>query len=271
MKIFNTVILKKEDHIATLIMNRPEVMNAITLEMFDEILEALKIINEDDDIRVMIFTGAGKAFTASVDIKVSGAVLGKRMFPHMTINEVRENIIRRQPQQITRGLINLQKPTIAMLNGMALADGFDWALACDIRIGTKNTRFMNAFTKVALFPNTGGTWLHARHFGIGKALELMYTGDWLEAEEAFKLHVLNKLVPEDKLEEETMALARKIAEGPPAAIRLMKMQTYKGLEIGLDSALELAADGEALMMTTDDHIEAVSAWLEKRKPKFTGK
>ena len=268
---FETVILKKEDHIATLTLNRPEALNAITLQMFDEILAALKDVNEDSDMRVLIFTGAGRAFTSSVDMKVGGGEPGKRLFPHMTVNEVREDIIRARPQQITRGLINLEKPTIAMINGLAVGDGFDWVLACDIRIASEKARFMNAFTKVALFPNTGGTWLHPRILGLGKSLELMYTGDWLEAEEANKLGMLNKLVPHEKLEEETMAMARKIAAGPPAALRLMKMQTYKGLEIGLDTALELAADGEVIMMTTQDHIEAISAWMEKREPKFTGK
>jgi enoyl-CoA hydratase/carnithine racemase len=99
----------------------------------------------------------------------------------------------------------------------------------------------------------------------------MYTGDWLEPEEAYRLGMLNRLVPPEELVEETLAIARKIASGPPASLRLMKLQTYRSLEITLDAALELAADGEALMLATNDHVEALSAWFEKREPKFTGK
>ena len=222
---FETIILKKEDHVATITLNRPHALNALTIQMFDELKAALQDVNEDDDIRVMILTGAGKAFTAAVDTKEAGGQVGKRLFPNMSIEEIRQ-LARHGPQQITRGIINMEKPTIAMVNGMAIADGFDWCLACDIRIGSENARFMNGFVNMALFPNTGGTWLYPRSMPLGKALELFYTGDWLEAEEAYKLGVLNKLVPAGKLEEETMALARKIAQGPPAAIRLMKLQTY---------------------------------------------
>ncbi len=268
---FETILLEKEDHIATLTLNRPERLNAINLQMFDEILAALENVDEDDDVRVLILTGAGRAFSSSADMKDGGGEPGKRLFPDLTINEIREDILRVRPQRVTRNLINLRKPTIAMVNGLAIGDGFDWCLACDLRIASTEARFMNAFTKLALFPNTGGTWLLPRVLGLGKALELMYTGDWLEPEEAYRLGMLNRLVPPEELVEETLAIARKIASGPPASLRLMKLQTYRSLEITLDAALELAADGEALMLATNDHVEALSAWFEKREPKFTGK
>jgi len=267
---FETIIVDKQNHIAKVTMNRPEVLNAISTQMFDELKEALKDINEDEDIRVMILTGAGRAFTASVDMKEGNIKPGTRLMPEKSIEEVRQ-FIRHRPQQITRAIIKMDKPTIAMVNGLALADGFDWALACDIRVGSEKARFRNAFTQMALFPNTGSCWLYPRVMGLSKALELMYTGDWLEAEEAYRLGVLSKLVSSERLEEETMQLARKITESPPLSVRLIKLQTYMCLNLTLDVALELGADGEALMMTTQDHVEAVTAWLEKRPTRFEGK
>ena len=266
---FETIILRKEDHVATLTFNRPEVMNAVNFKMFEELKIALNDINEDDNIRVMILTGAGKAFCASFDIKEGGARVGQRLLADMSFEQIRQ-FLRHNPQKVTIGIRNMEKPTIAMVNGLAVADGFDWALACDIRIGSDNTRFMGGFAKMGIFPNTGGTWLYPRVMGLGKALELLYTNDWLSAEEAYRIGVLNRLVPAAQLEEATMELARRIASGPPVALKLIKLQTYKGLEMSLETALELAADGEAIGLFTSDHIEAVSAFLEKREPKFTG-
>ena len=268
---YETIIVDKKDYIATITLNRPHVSNAINLEMFQELKVALKDINEDDDIRVMVLTGAGKSFCASADLSEEAkAEVGKRFLSHMTLEEIRQ-FARDMPQQVTLGIRNLEKPTIAMINGLAIGDGFDWVLACDIRIGSQYARFRNVFAIVGLLPPTGGTWLYPRAMPLSRALELLYTGDWMGAEEAYKWGLLNKLVPLEKLEEETMALARAIAQGPPAAIRLMKLHVYRGLEIDLNTALELAADGEAMMMATQDHIEGVSAMLEKRPPKFTGK
>lgn len=267
---FETIILEKKDHIATITLNRPEALNAITMQMFDEVKSALRDINEDDDIRVMVLTGAGKAFSTSIDMQEGDAKVGQRLFAEKSIEEMRQ-IMRHRPQQVILGIRNLEKPTIAMVNGLAIGDSFDWVLACDIRIGSERARFMNGFSITGLFPNTGSTWFYPRVMPLSRAFELLYTGEWMQAEEAYKWGILNQVVPADKLSEETMALAHKIAEGPPASIRLIKLHTYKGLEIGFNTALEMAADGEALMMGTEDHIEGVSAMLEKRPPKFTGK
>jgi len=267
---FETIILEKKDHIATITLNRPEALNAITMQMFDEVKSALQDINEDDDIRVMVLTGAGRSFSTSIDMKEGNARVGERLFADKSIEEMRQ-IMRHRPQQVILGIRNLEKPTIAMVNGLAIGDSFDWVLACDIRVGSERARFMNGFTITGLFPNTGSTWFFPRMMPLSRAFELLYTGEWMEAEEAHKWGILNHLVPEDKLKEETMALAQKIAQGPPASIRMIKLHAYRGLEVGLSIAMELAADGEALMMSTDDHIEGVSAMLEKRPPKFTGK
>jgi len=267
---FKTIILKKEEHVATIVMNRPDRMNALIPEMFKELKEALEEVNSDDDVRAVILTGAGRGFCTGADVKEGSAGSGEGLRAEKSIDEVRQ-YIRHNPQKITLAIRNLEKPIIAMVNGPAVADGFDWALACDLRVGSENARFMNAFVRMALFPNTGATWLLPRVIGLGKALEVLFTGDWLDAEEAYRIGVLNKLVPAADLESETMALAQKLAKQPPISLRLLKMQTYRGLEMSLEAALELAADGEAMTLKTEDHREALTAFFEKREPRFKGK
>ena len=158
-----------------------------------------------------------------------------------------------------------------MVNGIAAGAGFDLALACDLRIGSENARFMNAFIRIGLFPGWGGTWLYPRVMGLGKALEYLLTGDFLEAKEAEKLGVLNRLVPADELEKETMSLARKLAVGPPIAIKLTKLQVYKGLGMDLETALQIAAACETITLSSEDHKEGISAFLEKRQATYHGR
>ena len=264
-----TILVKKEDRIATITLNRPEVLNALNHTMFEEFLAALSEVNKGDDVWVVIITGAGRAFCASADIDAESR--GKdSLLPDTSIEEgVR--YIHHFPQAITKAIINLEKPTIAMINGLAIGDGFDWVLACDLRVASTNARFMNAFIQMALAPNTGATWLLPRLLGMTKAFELLYTGDWLTAEEASKLGLFNKLVPPEDLEKETMALARKIAKQAPIPIRMMKAQVYRGLETNFDAILDLAGDAEMICVKTEDHKEALAAFREKREPVFKGR
>lgn len=264
---YSTIILEKSDHIAKLTLNRPDKLNAVNIEMFDELLDALDDVNRDDDIRVFIITGAGRAFCSSVDLDIMRQPGGLQ---DMGIEGLRQ-FIRRRPQKVTLGIRNMEKPTIAMVNGVAVADGLDWVLACDLRVGCEKSRFMNAFARMALFPNTGAAWQLPRVVGVSRALEILYLGDWVEAEEAYRLGILTRLVPYEKLEEETMALARRLTEQPPITLKMIKMQVYKGLNLTLEASLELAADGEAMTFFSEDAKEAFAAFAEKRKPKFTGR
>ena len=264
-----TILVKKEEHISTITMNRPEVLNALNHTMFEEFLAALAEVNRDEDVRVVIITGAGKAFCAGVDLqdKSKGE---DSLLPDTPIEEgVR--YIRHTAQAITKGIINLEKPTIAMINGLAVGDGFDWVLACDLRVASTNARFMNAFIRMAIAPNSGATWFFPRLMGMAKAFELLYTGDWLMAEEADKLGLFNKLVAPEDLEKETMALARKIAKQAPIPIRMMKTQVYRGLETNFDVILDLAGDAEMICVKTEDHKEALAAFRAKREPVFKGR
>ena len=266
---YETIILDRRDGVGILTLNRPDRMNAVNGLMFRELKAALDEAAQDDDVRVLVLTGAGRAFCAAADMKEHRQTrIGVEHPP--SLEEMRQ-FIRAYPQAITKKLRNMEKPTIAMVNGPAVGDGMDWALVCDLRVGSENARFMNAFVRMAAFPNTGGTWLYPRFMGLGRALEFLYTGQWMEADEAHSLGILNRLVGAESLEDETMALARSIVEGPPIAIKLIKMQTYQGIGMSFDAALELAADGEVMTLITDDHHEAVNAFLEKRKPVFRGR
>ncbi len=265
---FQTILLEKHDHVAKVTLNRPERLNAVNERMFQELNTALQDVANDSEVRVVVITGAGRAFCASADIKDMGQG-GDRLMNQRSPYSM-WGFIRSGPQQVTLQLHEMEKPTIAMVNGLAVGDGFDWVLACDIRIGCENARFMNAFLQMALVSNTGAAWLYPRALGINRALELLYTGDWLEAEEAHRLGVLNRLVPVAQLEEETMGLAHRIAEKPPVANRLVKGMVRRGLLQSLEQHLVEAAEVEVLTLTTQDHKEALAAFLEKRKPLFKG-
>ncbi len=266
---YHTIILEKQDHVARLTLNRPERLNAANEQMFSELNSALEDVADDRDIRALVLTGAGRAFCASADIKDERRE-ADRLLGHMDPYQIYQ-FIRSGPQGITLKLHQMEIPTIAMVNGLAIGDGFDWVLACDIRIGCERSRFMNAFLQMGLVSNTGATWLYPRAMGVSQALELLYTGDWLEAEDALRLGVLGRLVPSEELAEETMALAARIAGRAPVANRLVKGMVYRGLGQSLEEHLPEAAHAEILSLASEDHREALAAFLEKREPKFKGR
>ena len=272
MNSSKTVILVKSasDRVARITLNRPAKLNAINDQMQMELADAIENVAMDDEMNVLIVTGAGRGFCSGGDTEEltggskTGAHDGKR-----GPEKLRRGF--RNVHRIILGLHRMEKPTIAMVNGIAAGGGFDMAAACDLRIGSPNARFMSAFVRIGLFPAYGGTWLYPRIFGsVAKAAEMIFTGDFMEAEEANRHGLLNKLVPADKLESTTMELARKIASGPPVAIRLAKTLLYKGLQMDLETSLLMSAAAAAVPLTTQDHQEGVSAFREKRKPQYRG-
>lgn len=272
MSGYQYILLDKDakEGIATLTLNRPDRRNALNDVMQDEIGDAIEEVEADNAMRVMVLTGAGRVFCAGGDLaQLQGGDQSGGWVSENT-DEIRRAFQR--TQRFMLGLQRMEKPVIAMLNGAAVGAGFDLACGCDIRIGTPRARFMVAYIKIGLFPGFGGTWLYPRALGsLGKAAELLFTGDFLEAEEAHRLGFLNKLVAEEDLESTTMEMARKIAAGPPIAIRLSKLMLYKGLEFDLETAMKMAAAAETITLTSADHGEGTAAFRESRPPIFEDK
>ena len=251
----DSVIYKKDSPnapIAWITINRPHVMNACDPPTTDHIYECEQDFDKDPELKVLVLTGAGdRAFCTGMDLKAAAA--------RIAAGGPVSNVV--PPYMKT------EKVTIAARNGYAVAGGLERALACDIRIASTRARFMVAYLRIGLFPGFGGTWLLPRVLGsMGKAAEMLFTGDFMEAEEGYRLGFLNHLVDEDELESTTMEMARKIAAGPPIAIRLSKLMLYKGLEFDLDTALKMAAAAETITLTSYDHGEGTRAIRESRKP-----
>ena len=273
MPEFETIILDRDtqEHIARITLNRPDRLNAINQQMGSELVEAIESIAQDDEVRVLVLTGAGRAFCSGAD---TGGMVGGQVQGQHAAERGAEELRRgfRTAQRMILGLHRMEKPTIAMVNGVAVGAGLDLACACDIRLGSPNARFMSAYVRIGLFPGYGGAWLYPRVLGsVAKAAELLFTGDFMEAEEALQHGLLNRLVDAEELDGATMEMARKIAQGPPIAIRLAKLMLYKGLEFDLETSLQMAAAAETITLTSQDHQEGVDAFREKRKARFAGK
>ncbi len=257
---YETLIYQKTDKIARITLNRPEVLNALNAQMLRELPEAIEQASKDDDVRVVIIAGAGRSFCAGGDHRHIEALRGpSEGIADFTFTE-----------KVILGLQRMGKPTIAMVNGPAVGGGFDIALACDMRIGSENARFMVAFTRIGLVPGTGSGWLLPRIVGLSKACRIIFTGDLVEAEEAHQMGLLDWLVPSDRLEEEAMALASRLAQGPPIAISFDKMVIYEGLNSDFETALKLGSMCERLCLGTEDFKEGIRAFAEKRPPVFRG-
>ena len=267
---FETIKLVKEGHLATLTLNRPDSRNALNRRMMEELVEALPDIAGDDEIRALILTGAGKAFCAGADVDIMPGGGNVEDLGYQSVEAIRRSFLFRAAKKIVLSLHQMEKPTIAMINGVCVGAGFDLALACDLKIASDKARFMCGFVKIGLFPGFGAAWFYPRVMGLAKGLEMLFTGDMLTAKEAGEIGMINKLSSPEELESATLAMAKKIVNGPPVAIRLMKSQVYKGLTTDLDTALDEAAVCESITLASKDHVEGITAFREKRPPSFKG-
>ena len=259
-----------ESHIGKLTLDRPDKRNALNDQTMDELGDALEDVEADDSVRVLIITGEGRGFCAGGDLEALPGGSDPGSWASDNVDDIRRSFKRVQRFMIC--LQHMEKPVIAMVNGPAVGAGFDIACACDLRVGSPLARFMVAYVRIGLFPGFGGTWLYPRTLGsMGKAAEMLFTGDFMEAYEGYRLGFLNRVVDEDELESTTMEMARKIAAGPPIAIRLSKLMLYKGLEFDLETALKMAAAAETITLTSYDHGEGTRAIRESRKPFYEGR
>jgi len=267
---FETIQLVKKYNLATLTLNRPERSNTINMKMMEELVVAVEDIAQDDNMRAMLITGAGKAFCGGADLDIMPGGGNVEDFAEMGVENLRRSFLFRSSKKIVLGIQQMEKPTIAMINGACVGAGFDLALACDIKTASEKAKFMCGFVKLGLFPGFGAAWLYPRAMGLAKAMEMLFTGDMLTAEDAMRTGMLNKLSSPDKLETETLAMVRKIVDGPPVAIRLMKSQVYKGMGTDLPTALDEAAVCESITLASKDHIEGITSFREKSPPCFKG-
>lgn len=260
-----TILIEREGKISFIILNRPEKLNALNDLMFEELSEALREV-EGDGSRVVIITGAGDAFCAGADLGKDGERLLQETLPPI---KVRERFME-GPHRVIRGIHFLEKPTIAMINGVCVGGGLGIALACDLRVASENARFGTAFVRLGVIPGTGDLWFLPRIVGLGRALELMFTGDVIGAKEALEIGLINHIFPREKLKEETLKIAEKIASNSPISLRLQKRLAYRFLGMDLEPALEFVASVEPLCFASGDLAEGLSAFREKRKPDFKG-
>lgn len=256
---FENIILKKEEGIATITINRPEVRNALNKETWSEIKEAIRNVRDDDGVKIVIITGAGdKAFAAGADI---------RGLKEKTMIEILDG----KATEICTEIENLKKPVIAAINGFALGGGCELAMACDIRVAAENARLGQPEVNLGIIPGYGGTQRLPRLVGKGKAKELIFTGDIIDAKEAEKIGLVNKVVPQDTLMDAVKEMASKIMSKGPLAIRLAKAAINLGTELDLAKALEYERFAQSLLFASEDRKEGITAFLEKRKPIFSGK
>lgn len=261
---FESIIYEKdkEKGIVKLTINRPEVRNALNAATRQEIRTAIGEIEKDEDVRVVIITGAGeKAFISGADITAF-----KDATP-ITMEESASIL----GQQLFSDIENLSVPVIAMINGFCLGGGLELAMCCDIRIASENAKFGQPEINIGIFPGAGGTQRLPRLIGWGKAKELIYTGKIIDAAEAERIGLADKVVPPDRLEEEVEQLAATIASKSPLIIKLVKKAINRGMYTDLAAGLAYEKANFALCFATEDHIEGVTAFLEKRKPEFKGR
>jgi 2-(1,2-epoxy-1,2-dihydrophenyl)acetyl-CoA isomerase len=252
------------DGVATLTLNRPDRLNALSAPIMEGLLEALPRLANDPAVGAIVLTGAGRAFCAGGDVK--------RMAEETVPRSSEEDVARlRSRMEASRLLHEILKPTIAMVNGPAAGAGLAMALACDLRIAGESARFVTAFAKVGFSGDFGGSYFLSKLVGTGRARELYFTAEPLNAAQALSLGIVNRVVPDAELANATMEFARKLANGPRVALGLMK-QNFNAAESGtLSELLDLEARRQIETGKTEDHKEAARAFVEKRAPVFVGR
>jgi 2-(1,2-epoxy-1,2-dihydrophenyl)acetyl-CoA isomerase len=255
-----------KDGVALLTLNRPDRLNALSPAMLDALLEALPRLAADADVGAVVLTGSGRGFCAGGDVK---AMAEGREFGGVTLEDKAQAL--RARMEASRWLHEMPKPTIAMVRGAAAGAGLSLALACDLRVAAEGARFATAFARVGYSGDFGGSYFLSQLVGTAKARELYFTADIVDAAQALALGLVNRVVPDARLEDETLALARRLASGPRIAYRYMKRNFNAAETAGLAQMLDLEAWHHTRCGMTEDHREAARAFVEKREPVFRGR
>jgi enoyl-CoA hydratase len=255
---FKNIIVETDGNLGILKINRPEVLNAVNIETILEIERAMIDFQEDKNVAVVIITGEGKSFVSGSDIV---------RLSEMDSLQARE--YSRIGQRVLSYIENMEKPVIAAVNGYALGSGCELAMACDLRIASDKAKFGQPEVKLGLIPGHAGTQRLARLVGVGKAKELIYTGDIIDAQEAERIGLVNMVVLSDKLLEEVKKFAEKIAGSGPTAVRIAKTVINRGIDTNLKTGNSYEMEAFSILFSTDEAKEGMKAFLEKRRPKWS--
>ena len=252
------VLVSIENEIAVVTINRPEVRNAVDKETWGLLRDTFENLDSNRDVKVIIVTGAGdKTFVAGADLN------------SLKVRSVLETLDS-ENNAVVRAIEKVSKPTIAAINGYCLGGGCEIALACDIRIAAEKAKIGQTELNVGILPGAGGTQRLRNLVGQGKAMEMILTGEPVSAHEAYEIGLVNKVVPLDKLMEEAMSMAKKIADKSPVVTKLAKRAIQNGADLPIDTGLLIEILSQSVVFSTKDHLEGINAFLEKRKPEYTG-
>ncbi|MGH2653154.1 MAG: enoyl-CoA hydratase/isomerase family protein [Actinomycetota bacterium] len=263
MTDFETLKYGVHDGVATIELARPEKRNAVNAQMFSELGDAAERAASDSGIRVVLLKGQGPSFCAGIDITLLGQLAGTR--------GARFRTFVRTAQRPSLLLAQMDKPTVAAVQGHALGAGFQLTLACDLRIAADDARFGMLEVRFGLIPDLAGTHRLTRLVGPALAKELVWTGRLVEVDEAERLGLVNRVVPAGALEKEAETFVRELAASPPIPVSLTKSLLSRAAETSLETALEREAQAQAMAVESDDHREAIEAYLEQRPPRFGGR
>ena len=257
---FQHILVAQDGGVLTVTMNRPEVLNAVDDLMLYEMIEAVEAASQDTEVRCLVINGAGRAFGSGQDLSVCENTDSPHVIEHLQQYHRLVNIIHHMP-----------KPVVAAIQGVAAGITLNIALACDLRIAADNARFIEAFARIGLVPDAGGAYFLPRLIGLGKALEMALLADDVTAFEAERIGLINKCVPIDEFEAETRALGERLAAGPTRTYGYIKELLYSALDLDLPGVHEQEGKFQLAALATEGHREGVTAFLQKKRPKYSGR
>jgi 2-(1,2-epoxy-1,2-dihydrophenyl)acetyl-CoA isomerase len=261
--LYETVLYEEDDRVANIALNRPKKLNAFDGTLHDELYAALGEAAEDEGIRCVVLRGEGRGFSAGADL----AQIVSEADGDPDLGEY----LRSTYSRLVKRMVGIEKPIIAALHGPVYGAGVGIALACDLRIAAESTKVSVAFIKIGLMPDAGVTFLLPRVVGLGRAMEMSMLGDTVDAEEAYRIGLVNKVVAEDSLSQEAQNLAEHLAAMPTGALGRIKHSLYASFETDLETALEREAEDQTFCGFTQDHKEGIKAFFEKREARFVGR